>query len=58
MPDLLGLTGEDAARKLREMGMTALVSGEGQTVTGQLPAAGERIPKGGSVLLYLDEQEN
>ena len=55
---MIGLTEEDAARKLKEMGLTATASGTGDLVSGQLPAAGVRIPQGGSVLLYLDENEN
>jgi len=57
VPDLGGLTAEDAARKLKEMGLAADFSGEGTRVSGQLPAAGAKIPQGGSVLLYLGEEE-
>ena len=53
MEDLHGLTAEDAERKLKEMGLTALISGTGQTVTAQIPAAGQTIPGGSQVLLYL-----
>ena len=55
MEDLTGLTETDAKRKLKDMGLSAAVSGEGQTVTGQLPAPGAVIPGGSQVLLYLDE---
>jgi len=58
MPDLSDLTGADAARKLKETGLTAQFSGEGTVVIGQLPAAGETVLQGGSVLLYLGEPEN
>ena len=34
--------------------MTAVTVGEGETVTGQLPAAGQTLYPGGEVLLYLD----
>ena len=55
MESLHGLTAEDAERKLKETGLTALISGTGQTVTAQIPAAGQTIPGGSQVLLYLGE---
>ncbi len=55
MEDLSGLTEPDAKRKLKDMGLSAAVSGAGQTVTGQLPAPGAVVPGGSQVLLYLDE---
>ena len=55
MENFIGLTEKDAERKLKEMGLSVTLSGTGETVLDQLPAAGETIPQGGSVLLYLDE---
>ena len=55
LEDMTGLTGEDAARKLKEAGLTAEFSGTGETVTGQLPAAGQPVPGGSQVLLYMGE---
>ena len=55
LPSLHGLTAADAERKLKETGLTAYVSGTGDTVTAQIPAAGETIPGGSQVLLYLGE---
>ena len=54
--DVCGLTAEDAARKLKASGLTARNLGFGETVTGQIPAPGERIPAGSQVLLYLGEE--
>ena len=54
--DVCGLTAEDAARKLKASGLTARNLGTGETVTGQIPAPGERIPAGSQVLLYLGEE--
>ena len=54
--DVCGLTAEDAARKLKASGLTARNLGSGETVTGQIPAPGERIPAGSQVLLYLREE--
>ena len=56
MEDISGLTAEDAARKLKEAGLSAKFSGTGETVTGQIPAAGQTVPGGSEVLLYLGEE--
>ena len=53
--DYNGLTAGDAERKLREMGLSARFSGSGETVTGQIPAAGQTVPGGSQVLLYLGQ---
>ena len=56
MEDLTDLTAADAERKLKEIGLTAKFSGSGETVTGQIPAAGQTVPSGSEVLLYLGEE--
>ena len=56
MEDYNGLTADDAARKLKEKGLAVLFSGSGETVTAQIPAAGQIIPGGSQVLLYLEEE--
>ena len=53
MEDFYGLTAADAERKLKEMGLCAEFSGTGSTVTAQLPAPGQWVEEGGTVLLYL-----
>ena len=53
--DLTNLTAQDAERKLKDMGLTAKFSGTGETVTGQIPAAGQTVPGGSEVLLYLEQ---
>jgi len=55
MEDLTGLTGEEAVRKLKAAGLNAELSGTGETITGQLPAAGQSVPSGSTVLLYLGQ---
>ena len=50
-----GLTAEEAERKLKNIGLSALVSGTGETVTGQIPAAGQTVPGGSQILLYLGQ---
>lgn len=55
MEDLINLTAQDAERKLKDMGLQAKFSGTGETVTGQIPAAGQTVPGGSEVLLYLEQ---
>lgn len=55
LEDLTGLTERDAERKLKDNTLKAKFSGEGETVTGQIPAAGQTIPGGSEVLLYLGD---
>ncbi|MBQ8238157.1 MAG: PASTA domain-containing protein [Oscillospiraceae bacterium] len=54
--DLTGLSAEEAEALLKERNLTARFSGEGDTVTGQIPAAGQSIPGGSQVLVYLGEE--
>ncbi len=56
MENLAGLTAVEAQRQLRSAGLTASLFGAGETVTGQLPAAGQAVPGGSEVLLYLGEE--
>ena len=53
---LAGLTGADAQKLLKKAGLTARLIGSGETVTGQIPAAGQTVPGGSQVLLYLGER--
>ena len=55
MEDLSGLTAKEAESKLKSIQLTAKFSGTGETVTGQIPAAGQTVPGGSEVLLYLGE---
>ena len=55
LEDMSGLTSADAARKLKETGLTALFSGTGEAVTAQIPAPGQTVPGGSQVLLYLGD---
>lgn len=56
LEDLTGLTQSQAERKLREETLKANFSGTGETVTGQIPEAGQTIPGGSEVLLYLGDE--
>ena len=58
LEDLTGLSRSEAEKILNEQSLTAQFVGEGETVTGQIPAAGTRIPGGSQVLLYLGTETN
>ena len=53
--NLSGMTVQQATARLKEQGLRWEISGEGETVTGQIPAAGNPVAGDGQVLLYLDE---
>ena len=55
LPDCIGLTAADAARKLKETGLKSKLLGEEASVTDQIPVPGQQIPAGSEVLLYLGE---
>ena len=55
LEDLTGKTVKEAKTLLKEQKVTPVTVGAGETVTGQLPAAGQTMYPGGEVLLYLDE---
>ena len=56
MPQLVGLSLEEAGQRLREAGLRYRSIGEGQTVTAQLPAALWQIARGTETILYLGEE--
>ncbi len=56
MPDLTGLTAKEAQKALKDLGLTMKASGGAETVTGQLPAAGQTVPGGSEVLVYFGER--
>jgi stage V sporulation protein D (sporulation-specific penicillin-binding protein) len=56
LEDFTGLTETDAVKLLKAQNLTAQVIGNGETVTGQIPAAGQVIPGNGQVLLYLGDE--
>ena len=55
MEDLTGMTVKEAEKILKENGLSLRTAGEGETITGQIPAAGESVPGGSQVLVYLGE---
>ena len=55
LSDMTGMTVKEAEAYLKEQGLTAELQGTGETVRSQIPAAGQTVPGGSQVLLYLDE---
>ena len=56
LDDLTGLSVKEAESLLKAQNLTALLSGEGDTVVSQIPRAGQNVPAGSRILLYLGEQ--
>ena len=54
--DFSGMTGKDAEKLLKNQNLCAKMIGTGETVTGQIPSAGDQVPGGSQVLLYLGEK--
>ncbi len=52
MPTLKDMTLEQARKELKKLGLTAQITGTGDTVTDQLPESGQVLPGGSQVLLY------
>ena len=57
LEDFSGMTPEQVQEELAALGLEAEFSGEGQRVTGQIPAAGQSVPGNGEVLLYLGQTQ-
>jgi stage V sporulation protein D (sporulation-specific penicillin-binding protein) len=55
LADMTGMTKKDAENLLKKASLKAQCIGSGETVTGQLPAAGAAVPGGSEVLLYFGE---
>ena len=56
MNDLTGMTVKEAEKLLKEQYLTLQPVGDGETITGQIPAAGERIAGNSQVLVYLGKE--
>lgn len=52
----IGLSVDEAVSAAENGGFTTWVKGEGETVIGQMPEAGTKIPQGGNVVLYTDAE--
>ncbi len=56
LEDLTGLSQKEMQERMKALGLTARVIGDGETVTGQIPAAGQTVPGGSQVLVYMGEE--
>ncbi len=56
MPDVAGMTESEASAALTEKSFTYRKVGEGATVTGQIPAAGSKLPGKSEVILYFGQE--
>ena len=56
MEDLAGMTVAEAEKWLKSNSLALRTVGTGETVTAQIPAAGETVPGNSQVLLYLGEE--
>ena len=50
-----GTAGVPMLEVLKKEGLTAAISGSGETVTGQIPSPGQTVPGGSQVLLFLGQ---
>ncbi len=53
--DLHGMTAKEAEKLLKDKGLKYKITGDGETITGQIPAAGTGVPGNSEILLYLGE---
>ena len=57
VPNLIGLDAGQAIAAVEAAGLSALMDGTG-TVTGQSPAPGGNLTKGGEVIVYMSEKQS
>ncbi len=57
VPDITGSELMKAREELSALNLSYKIVGSGSTVTSQLPAAGESLYKGGTVIIYTDTSE-
>jgi stage V sporulation protein D (sporulation-specific penicillin-binding protein) len=55
-PNLVGMSVDSARKQLTDEGYTVKVIGSGKSVTSQIPAYKQSLPKNGIVILYTEEQ--
>ena len=55
LDDLTGMSPEEARAILNEKKLEALYAGEGGIVVSQIPQAGQQVPEGSQILLYLGQ---
>jgi len=55
VPDLSGMSRQEAQKLLKEQSLTGLFLGNGDAVTGQIPQPGQTIPGNSQMLVYMGE---
>ena len=58
VPNVIGMTVEEAKAKLQERALSCKVVGDGETITDQTPAGGAIIPGKSVVILYAGEDKS
>lgn len=56
MPDVKNMDEKTASETLAAKSLVYIVVGKGETVTGQIPAAGQLLPGNSKVILYMGEE--
>lgn len=56
MPNVTGLSVEQAKAALAELGLQARVYGDGDKITAQLPGSGAVVANGSTILLYAGKE--
>ena len=55
LEDYTGLTAKEAQKRLSQLGIGCMIQGTEETVTGQLPGAGESVPGDSQIILYMGD---
>lgn len=55
MENMIDMTAQQAQSLLKAQGLQWVTRGEGETVTAQIPAAGQSVPGGSEVILYFGQ---
>ena len=55
VPDLTGMSAKEAEKALKALNLKASFSGSEEAVTDQIPAAGQSVPGGSEILVYLGQ---
>ena len=55
VPDFTGFTKKEAEKVIKELGITAVVEGNGPVVTHQIPFSGTQVPGDSQIILYMKE---
>ena len=56
LPDFTDMPRKDAQKYLKDLGLTAVLEGDAETVTDQLPGPGQGVPGDSQVILYCGEK--